>query len=336
MAVLSFDGVVFSYSERPVLQKVSFELAERELLVLLGPSGSGKSTVLRLAAGLEAPSAGRIGLGTDIASLDGRVVLQPARRRTSLVFQDLALWPHLTADEHLAFAGPALEPEERRALLRSVNLEAFACRPPARMSGGERQRLALARALASRPRLLLLDEPFANLDPGLRVELRSLLLDLHRHQGVSMLYVTHDLEDAFHLSDRIIVLNEGKVEQIGASEDLYRRPRTPFVATFLGNGTLVPGRARGATLETPCGTVPNPCPDLAVGAEVSVLFRPEDVEISEDGVCATVENLHFRGGTYLAGLQLGNCKLWAHSSERISPGETVKIRLRSGWPLERE
>jgi len=226
MDALRFDGVAFGYQDREVLRQVSFDLREEELLVLLGPSGTGKTTVLRLAAGLEVPDAGTILVGGEPANISRRLVLDPALRRTSFVFQDLALWPHLTADRHLSFTGPALTSGERRSLLKSVDLERLATRLPAHMSGGERQRLALARALASNPRLLLLDEPFASLDPQLRIELRSVLLDLYRSRRMGILYVTHDLEDALELGDRIAVLNAGKIEQAGSPEDLYRCPAT--------------------------------------------------------------------------------------------------------------
>ncbi len=149
MVVLTFGGVHFSYAARPVLAGVSFEAGEGELLVILGPSGSGKSTVLRLAAGLDAPSAGTIYLNERPASADGRILLEPAARRVSLVFQDLALWPHLTCDEQLHFMGLDLDTPDRKALLKDVGLEGFESRLPAHMSGGERQRLALARALAA-------------------------------------------------------------------------------------------------------------------------------------------------------------------------------------------
>jgi len=336
MASLSFAAVSFSYPERAVLQELSFDLEDGELLVLLGTSGSGKSTVLRLAAGLEAPSAGRILLDAEVASAAGRVVLEPARRRTSLVFQDLALWPHLSAEDHLSFVAPDLRTEERRALLKSVGLEELANRLPAQMSGGERQRLALARALASRPRLLLLDEPFASLDPPLRAELRALVLELHRRRDTSTLYVTHDLEDAFHLGDRIAVLNRGKVEQIGSPEEIYRRPKTPFVARFVGKGALVPGRLRGKELETAFGKISSSCPELPESSEVLVLLRPEDLEISEDGIEGIVRDVHFESGTYSARIEIENCELWVRSHRRPLPGESIRIRVRGCWPIPPE
>ncbi len=335
MAALKFDSVGFSYEGGDVLTKLSFELLEEELLVVLGPSGTGKTTVLRLAAGLEAPEAGTIFLLGETASVGKRVMIGPAGRRSSLVFQDLALWPHLTADEHLSFAGPTLSSGERVALLQSVDLGALATRLPANMSGGERQRLALARALASKPRLLLLDEPFANLDPELRIDLRNLLLELHRGRGVSILYVTHDLEDAFELGDRIAVLNAGKIEQVGTPEDLYLHPSSPFVANFVGRGTIVPGRVDGSQLRTPLGAVPNPRAELVTGEEVLLVIRPEALELTDDGFTGKIESVTFGGGRYLVALSSAGYRLWAYSTSRFSPGETVKIRMRDGWPIQR-
>ena len=334
MAALKFDSVGFSYEGGDVLRQLSFELLEEQLLVVLGPSGTGKTTVLRLAAGLEAPGAGTILLEGENASVGKRVLTAPAARRTSLVFQDLALWPHLTAEEHLSFAGPTLTSGERLALLQSVDLGVLATRLPANMSGGERQRLALARALASKPRLLLLDEPFANLDPGLRIELRNLLLELHRNGGVSILYVTHDLEDAFELGDRIAVLNAGKIEQVGTPEDLYLHPSSPFVANFVGRGTIVPGRVDGSQLRTPLGSVPNPRAELITGEEVLLVIRPEALQLSDDGFTGKIESVTFGAGRYLLRVSARGCVLWAYSPIRVAPGETVKIRVKSGWPIQ--
>ncbi len=333
MAVLALEGVGFSYGSRGVLVDVSFELPEGKVFVILGPSGAGKSTVLRLAAGLDAPSSGHVRLNGRLASSPGRVLIGPSERDTSLVFQDLALWPHLTCDHHLSFAGPALGPKERAKLLEDVGLNGFADRRPGEMSGGERQRLALARALASKPRLLLLDEPFSSLDPILRLDLRELLRDLHRRHGVGMLYVTHDLHDAFFLGDEIVFLSCGRVGQVGSPEQLYWRPAALSVATFVGKAAVVDGSIRGQELDTGFGRLPNPRPELGQGREVQVVIRPEDVRIGDGGVEARVEGATFEDGRYVAKASAGSCSIWFHSESRPAPGQIVFLHLKSGWPI---
>ncbi|HXV60208.1 MAG TPA: ABC transporter ATP-binding protein [Vicinamibacteria bacterium] len=335
MAVLRLDGIRFSYEERPVLHDVSIDVRAKELVVILGASGSGKSTILRLVAGLETPKAGTIWLNGQTASADGRILLEPAARHLSLVFQDLALWPHLTCDEQLHFMAPALEGPDRQALLKDVGLAGFGGRPPAHMSGGERQRLALARALAARPDVLLLDEPFANLDPRLRFDLRRLLLDLRQAHPVTIVYVTHDLEDAFALADRVAVLNRGTIEQVGNPETLYRHPASAFVATFVGRAALVPATVDGNELRTSLGNVPNPRTDLRAGDEIDVVLRPEDVSPAEEGEPARVDEVLFAGDRYLVRAFTRFGAVWFHVGSPPARGETIGVRALRGWPVAR-
>ncbi len=336
MVVLRFEEVHFSYDDRPVLAGVSFEAQQGERLVILGPSGSGKSTLLRLIAGLDAPGTGRISLHGNPASADGRILVEPQARHLSLVFQDLALWPHMVCDEQLHFMGPELDTAERKALLRDVGLEDFGPRLPAHMSGGERQRLALARALAAKPRILLLDEPFANLDPGLRLELRRLLVDIHRlhrtHQ-FTIVYVTHDLDDALALADRIVVLNQGTIEQVAPPEELYRRPQSAFVATFVGKAAIVSGTLAGREIRTPLGDFTNPRSDLNDASDIEVVLRPEDIEAATEGVAAEVVEVLFVGDRYLVRALTSCGPFWTYSATRPVPGATIVVRARHGWPL---
>lgn len=333
MAALTFEGVRFSYSERLVLSQVSFEARPGESLVILGPSGSGKSTLLRLVAGLDAPSAGMISLNGRPASAEGRVLVGPESRQVSLVFQDLALWPHMTSDQQLRFMGPDLETAEREALLEDVGLEGFGNRYPARMSGGERQRLALARALAPKPRMLLLDEPFASLDPGLRLELRRLLLDLHRTHRVTMVYVTHDLEDGFALADRILVLNQGRIEQAAPPEEIYRCPANEFVANFVGKAVLVPATIEGAEIRTPLGRFSNPRSDLDDASTIAAVLRPEDVEIGSVGVPARVTEVLYGGDRYLVRAVTESGSVWTYATNRPFAEDRILVRVRRGWPI---
>lgn len=335
MAVLELASVRFSYDNRVVLDGVSLDIGEEELLVILGSSGSGKSTVLRLIAGLEVPTAGSISLNERLASADGEILLEPSARGLSLVFQDLALWPHLTCDEQLRFMAPGLGTADRLDLLGDVGLSGFEDRLPAHMSGGERQRLALARALAAKPRMLLLDEPFANLDPGVRVELRRLLLDLRLRHDVTIVYVTHDLDDAFSLADRIAVLNEGKIAQTAPPEELYRHPVSAFVATFVGKAAIVPATVEGRDIHTPLGRFANPRSDLKAGSTIEVVVRPEDVELGSGGFPARVAHVTFGGDRYLVQATTDSDSIWGYTATRFVPGDSVRVRIRTGWPLER-
>ena len=227
-----FRGVVAA-------EGVSFSVEPGEVAVLLGPSGSGKTTLLRLIAGLERPDRGTIALNGDVVADPERGVwVPPERRRVGFVFQDYALFPHMTALQNIAFALPHLPRRERSAraaaMLERVGIAHLARRYPHELSGGEQQRVALARALAPHPRVLLLDEPFSNLDRGLRVRLRTELKALLGSLGITAVFVTHDQEEAFELGDRLVILNRGRIEQIGTPEELLRGPQTPFVAEFFG------------------------------------------------------------------------------------------------------
>jgi len=218
---------------------VSLTIRHGELLVLVGPSGSGKSTVLRLIAGLEVPTSGRV-------LLDGDEVTdwEPRRRDLAMVFQNYALYPHKTVRENLAFAlevrgvaGPVIQARVQEAA-EALGLEPFLDRRPAQLSGGQRQRVALGRAIVREPRAFLLDEPLSNLDPALRLDTRTELARLHRRLGATLVYVTHDQEEAMTLGTRLAIMRDGRVEQVGAPLDVYRAPANVFVATFLGSPAM--------------------------------------------------------------------------------------------------
>jgi sulfate transport system ATP-binding protein len=227
-----------NFGRYPALKAVSLEVAAGELVALLGPSGSGKTTLLRAVAGLEQADSGQVFFG-DIDATD----LSLRERRIGFVFQHYALFRHMRVADNISFglrARPrATRPSEaditRRIseLLTLVQLEGLEQRYPAQLSGGQRQRVALARALAIEPRVLLLDEPFGALDARVRKDLRKLLKDLHRRTGHTTLFVTHDQDEAFELADRIAILNNGVIEQVGSAEDILERPATPFIASFI-------------------------------------------------------------------------------------------------------
>jgi sulfate transport system ATP-binding protein len=285
------EGVTKRYGERSVVSDLSLSIATGELFVLLGPSGSGKSTVLRMIAGLAEADSGRVLLhGRDVTHVP------PRARGAGFVFQHYALFRHMTVAQNVEFAlrvrgVPARERARRRdELLELVELTGFGGRLPRQLSGGQQQRVALARALAHPPEVLLLDEPFGALDARIRGELRKTLRRIQRELGITAIFVTHDQEEAFELGDRLAVLNYGRLLEIGPPHELYLRPATEFVATFLGAANLLVGEAtRGAvrvgTLDLPLAT------EEATGVmsrRVQALFRPEDVALEEDRSALTV------------------------------------------------
>jgi iron(III) transport system ATP-binding protein len=250
-ARIEIRDLVVRYGDVPAVNGVSFTVAPGEHVTLLGPSGCGKTTTLRAIAGLEEPSGGSI-------RIDGEAVYSAAERRNvpaekrgvSMVFQSYAVWPHMSVFDNVAYGLrvrklPRAEIDEQvERALSLVQMRDFAARSAALLSGGQQQRVALARAIAFSPTVLLFDEPLSNLDAKLRVEMRVELRALQRRLGVTSLYVTHDQEEALAISDRVIVMNVGGIEQIGSPEDIYNRPKTRFVADFVGSANLIAGRVR--------------------------------------------------------------------------------------------
>ena len=268
-----------SFGPTKVVDKVSFAVPSGELVALLGPSGGGKSTVLRIIAGLEEPDRGEVFLDGVLAN--GRRVQD---RAVGFVFQSYALFRHMTVRKNIAF-GLEIRKRPRQEidaavdeLLALVQLDALGNRFPAELSGGQRQRVALARALAPRPTLLLLDEPFGALDAKVRVELREWIRRLHKERGITSVFVTHDQEEAMDLADRVIVLQNGRVEQIGTPEAIYDHPATEFVASFVGSINMLQGNVEGgrAALGTLALHAP---PGTGDGARLHAFIRPHDVEL---------------------------------------------------------
>jgi putative spermidine/putrescine transport system ATP-binding protein len=267
---LHLDGVTKSFGDRVVVDDVHLQVADGELLCLLGPSGCGKTTTLRLVAGFGEPDAGRILIG-------GRDVtgLGPERRPTAMVFQNYALWPHMSVLENVTFGlrsrGVSRREAEARAreALEAVGLVEAAPRRPARLSGGEQQRVALARALVCQPEVLLLDEPLSNLDAQLRLRVREDLAELHERTGITMVFVTHDQDEALSLADRVAVMDAGRLEQVSDPRTLYRRPETEVVAGFVGRSSWVDGRLERGELVVALAGWPDGgrSPELASVAE---------------------------------------------------------------------
>ena len=307
---LALEGVtkVFRSPERREVRAVddaSISIAGGEFVTLLGPSGCGKTTTLRMVAGFEQPTAGRI-------LLDGRDVsrLSPDRREMGMVFQSYALFPHLTVFENVAYGlrlrkqrGAPLRAAVDRAL-SLVDLRGLEDRRPSALSGGQQQRVALARAMAIEPRVLLFDEPLSNLDAKLRVSLRVEIRRIQRELGTTSLYVTHDQAEAMSLSDRIVVMNGGRIEQAGTPDEIYRRPHTRFVADFIGranflDGTVVARHGDDGIDVDVLGRVARvaAASDLAPGITATVVLRPESIRLGTGELQAQVKAATFLGPT---------------------------------------
>ena len=338
---------------------IGFEVAEGEFFTLLGPSGCGKTTTLRSIAGLEEPEAGKITLaGQDVFDSERGFSLPMYNRDIGMVFQSYAIWPHMTVFENAAYPMKVSRGRrftraeiERRVtdLLEVVGMGDYLHRPSTQLSGGQQQRLALARALARQPSLLLLDEPLSNLDAQLREQMRLELKDLQRKSGVTSVYVTHDQSEALAISDRIAVMNEGRIVQIGPPGEIYERPNSEFVANFIGKTNLLRGRlveaARADTfgkVETAVGVFR--CyfsAPAAAGSAVTFVIRPENLTVTggaAGGAAAGENNLvtgHVRRETYLGeiaeyGVEIGGeteLVVRTAPASGISVGNELTLRL---------
>jgi ABC-type Fe3+/spermidine/putrescine transport system ATPase subunit len=285
-AAASVRSLSKSFKGTQVLEDIDFDVAEGESLVLLGASGSGKTTILRIIAGLEEPDTGRVILhGRDVSEL-------PARERgVGVIFQSYALFPRMTVEQNIGYGlrirkrpkGEIKETVER--LLTLVKLEEHRHKFPSQLSGGQQQRVAIARTLAYKPQVLLFDEPFGALDAQTRVRLRREIRALLREVKVPAIFITHDQEEALELGDRIAVLNAGRLEQIGTPDEVYNRPETEYVATFLGAANLLLGVATAGAVEIGTATIPaiDETARFREGQAVKLVFRPEDVHLSESG-----------------------------------------------------
>ncbi len=292
--LLSVEGIHKSFGATTVLADFTLTLHAGEMLSLLGPSGCGKTTLLRLIAGLERADHGSVSLDGTKVDGDG-AWLRPEDRQVGMVFQDWALFPHLDVAQNVGYGIPRRQrAAEVAKTLELVNLPGMQDRAPETLSGGQQQRVALARALAPKPTVLLLDEPFSNLDAALRREVRSEVRELLRHAEMTAVFVTHDREEALVLGDRVAVMDAGRIVQTGTPAEVYQNPATPWVAAFVGDVSLYPGVAAGDVAETDFGPIPLLDPN---NGPVEVAVRPEDVELSTGGRASehTVEHYEYRG-----------------------------------------
>ncbi|MBE9917074.1 sulfate ABC transporter ATP-binding protein [Paenibacillus donghaensis] len=330
-------GLNKHFGDFHAVKDVSFEIAKGHLIGLLGPSGGGKTSVLRMLAGLEQPDSGEIRFHGELVNQ-----LLPQERGIGFVFQNYALFKHMTVYDNIAFglkvkkvAKPALK-ERVLELLELTGLAGFEKRYPHQLSGGQRQRVAFARALAPEPQLLLLDEPFAAIDAKIRQELRAWLRELIERVGITSIFVTHDQDEAIEVADEIMIMNQGHLEQKGTPWDIYKEPKTPFVASFIGESTMVDDVSRLKGFEA-----------AAVVGGISALIRPEYIEVgethefsmlsaTEEGV---VHRLHFRGSEWMVEVEVGSHKLMTYRSlekPALEPGQQVRVLVHRAYLFNHE
>ncbi len=332
--VLELRGISCAYDPgRPAVRDISLAAREGEILCLLGPSGCGKTTILRAIAGFEPVQSGQIFLsGRQVSSPEQ--ILPTEERRVGMVFQEYALFPHLRVRDNIAFGLRHLTRGERKAkvdeMLRLVGLEGFERRYPHELSGGQQQRVALARALAQNPVVLLLDEPFSNLDPDMAGRMRQELHDLLRRMKTTTVLVTHDHDEAFAMADRIAVLNRGRLEQFDTPEAIYHLPKTPFVADFVGQADFIAGTVCNGMVHTELGEFPNTL-DCEERAAVVVMIRPDDIHlVPTKNASSRVISRQFRGSENLYAVRLPSGQI-VHSSQGSTSvyqeGTAVELRV---------
>ncbi|AUW46159.1 ABC transporter ATP-binding protein [Rhizobium leguminosarum] len=332
--LLSVRGLTKNYGRDRAVDSVDLDIPERAFTTFLGPSGCGKTTILRMIAGFETPDAGSIVL--DGRSLSG---VPPERRPVNTVFQSYALFPHLTVFGNVAFSltlrrhsNVDVAARVKRAL-DAVHMAQFGDRYPHQLSGGQQQRVAVARAIIAEPHLLLLDEPLSALDKKMRGHLQIELKDLQRRLGIAFVYVTHDQEEAFALSDIVVVMNKGRIVQRAAPLTIYARPANAFVADFIGAAALIPGEivdgggaSGSAAIDTAICIVQCPAVEgLAKGDKAVLAIRPEHVRIGTDGLNATIRHVVFKGDRYLVEAEVNGVILRFMADNPLSPGANVGL-----------
>ncbi len=345
MARLELIEVTKRFGAAPAVDRVSLSLPDGGFLAVLGPSGCGKTTLLRLIAGFERVDGGELRVDGDVFAGPG-VHRPPERRRVGVVFQSYALWPHMTVAGNVAYPlrveGVRGAERQRRltAALTAVGIEALAERRPAELSGGQRQRVALARCLVMAPRLVLLDEPLANLDAHLRQQMQAELADFHAKTGATTLVVTHDQAEAMALADQIAVMDHGRIVQLATPRRLYECPATPMVAAFVGQGSVVAGTVldgRDGVAEAVLfdqrvrlraeGVRPGPA---------AIALRPENLALAAEGIAGRVDRVVYRGGETLVDVRpTADPSAVLRLLQRVAPrpGDEVKVAVLDGWVI---
>ncbi|MBZ9818060.1 ABC transporter ATP-binding protein [Mesorhizobium sp. CA4] len=337
MAQVAISSVAKAFGTVKVLHEVSVDIADGQFVVLVGPSGCGKSTLLRMVAGLETVSGGTISIGDRVVNN-----LPPAKRDIAMVFQNYALYPHKTVEQNMAFAlklrgtDPAVVAERVKRAADILDLAPYLKRYPRQLSGGQRQRVAMGRAIVRNPQVFLFDEPLSNLDAKLRVQMRTEIKELHQRLKTTTIYVTHDQIEAMTMADKIVVMRDGRIEQVGAPLELFDRPANLFVAGFIGspsmnllNGTVKKGGKPVVDIAGSAFPMPT---DIAAADGQAVVYgvRPEHLEIHPDGVASTISVVEPTGSETLVFVRFGEGEMVALFRERhdFKPGDTLKLRPR--------
>jgi multiple sugar transport system ATP-binding protein len=334
MAQVAIRDVSKAFGAVKVLHGVNVDIPDGAFVVLVGPSGCGKSTLLRMVAGLESITGGTISIGDRVVNH-----LPPARRDIAMVFQNYALYPHKTVAQNMAFAlklrktDPAVITERVKKAAEILDLTPYLNRYPRQLSGGQRQRVAMGRAIVRDPQVFLFDEPLSNLDAKLRVQMRTEIKELHQRLKTTTIYVTHDQVEAMTMADRIVVMQAGRIEQIGAPLELFDRPANTFVAGFIGSPAmnLLKGRVAGGAVEVEGFKLPlPPGAQVTEGQEVLYGIRPEHFERTPDGFSARIRVVEPTGSETLVFLRFGQGEIVALFRDRhnFQPDETLTLRPR--------
>lgn len=330
--LVTLTDITKSFGDQLILDNLNLSIKENEFLTLLGPSGCGKTTTLRILGGFEAPDSGQVIFdGKDITNLP------PNKRNLNTVFQKYALFSHMNIEENIAFGlkisgkSATYIKDKVKYALKLVNLEGYENRLPDSLSGGQQQRVAIARAIVNEPRLLLLDEPLGALDLKLRQDMQYELIRLKNELGITFIYVTHDQEEALTMSDTIVVMNQGYIQQIGTPEDIYNEPENAFVADFIGDSNIISGRMIRDRLVNILGA-DFECVDTGFGRNrpVDVVIRPEDIDLvkpNEGVINGIVTHLIFKGVHYEMEVSANNYDLLVHSTDMFPVGTEVGIRV---------
>ena len=330
--LIELKNLTKNFDDQQVLRGINLDIHENEFLTLLGPSGCGKTTTLRIIGGFEKPDSGKVFFdGADITNV-------PANKRNlNTVFQKYALFGHMTIEENIAFGlkiknkSDSYIKDKIKYALKLVNLEGFEKRKPTSLSGGQQQRIAIARAIVNEPKVLLLDEPLGALDLKLRQDMQYELIRLKNELGITFVYVTHDQEEALTMSDTIVVMNQGYIQQIGTPEDIYNEPQNAFVADFIGDSNIIAATMLEDKVVRMLGAVWK-CVDVGFGHNrpVDAVIRPEDIDLVKPGegvIDGIVTNLIFKGVHYEMEVLANNYELLVHSTDMFPVGTEVGIKV---------
>lgn len=338
MASVTITGVTKSFGNVTVLQEFNQKFEDGEFITLLGPSGCGKTTMLRLIAGFEKPSSGEIYIGDKLVSSE-KEFLPPEKRGIGMVFQSYAVWPHMNVFDNIAYPLKVQkinknEIEERvNQVLKIVHLEQYKDRFPSELSGGQQQRVALGRALVAQPEILLLDEPLSNLDAKLREEMRYEIKEITKKLKITVIYVTHDQIEAMTMSDRIVLINKGEVQQVAPPQEIYSKPKNMFVANFVGKVDFITGKVEESKIlldNSNNQTLPN---TSSFKGKVVVAIRPENAILSDDGeITGKVYSKFYLGDYNDLRVEIGNGNILrmiarASTYNTLNEGDEVKIKI---------